>query len=143
MKKNPFGMYDGIETGKETALPVEESVVEDVEKINVGAEELRDPEYSVSRSYNVPNGRYLVRARAKARSHNDDHRARWMLDAEEFQVYDTQLIPTGWSENDSGWIDDVPVDDGKLSLTFTLSRNNNQLKRAYIEWVEFSYRRKE
>lgn len=143
MEKNPFGMYDGINTSEEKELPVQESIFEDTEKIDIGAEEVREPEYSVVRSYKVPNGRYLVRARAKVRSQNNEHRARWALDAQGFQIYDTQLIQSYWSERDSDWIDDVIVDDGKLSLTWTLSRSNNTLKRAYVEWVEFSYRRKE
>ncbi|MBI5355856.1 MAG: hypothetical protein HZB68_05365 [Candidatus Aenigmarchaeota archaeon] len=143
MKKNPFGMYDGVGADNDDALQIEASVIEDTEKIEMDAKEVKYPEYYVRRSYVVPNGTYLVRGRANVRSHNTDYRARWMLDAQESQVYDTQPIPAEWSVGDSDWIDDIRVKDGKLSLTLTLSRSNNELRRAYMEWVEFSYRRRE
>ena len=143
MKKNPFAMYDGVGADDCDTLQIEASVIEDTEKIEMDAREVKYPEFSVRRSYVVPNGTYLVRARANARSHNKDYSARWMLDAQESQVYDTQPIPAEWFVSDSDWIDDIYVKDGKLSLTLTLSRSNNELRRAYIEWVEFSYRRKE
>ncbi|MBI5355855.1 MAG: hypothetical protein HZB68_05360 [Candidatus Aenigmarchaeota archaeon] len=142
-KGGMFGMYDGIKVDyEERHLKPNEGDGFGVTDLIEGSLSTDIPaRYTISRTYDVPNGTYSVSARANVKSGSPTYNGAWQFESQGLPLYGSPTIPITW-ENDESDTYDVQVTDGKLKCDFIWGKNSGYARTGFVEYVEFRYMRK-
>lgn len=139
-KHGMFDMYEGLKVNYQDKRLKrnEESLDEISELVEDSPSTYRKPSYTISRTYDVPNGTYSVNARAKVRSGNITFQGTWQFESQGLPLYGSATVPMSWIDDESDSYD-VHVTDGKLKCDFIWAKTAGPARTGFVEYVEFRY----